>query len=454
MMSKTDKFIEKAKKIHGDKYDYSKVNYINSRTKICIVCPEHGEFWQTPENHTAKKHPQGCPICSKINSSKKRKLTTEQFIEKARKIHGNKYDYSKVKYINNHTEVCIICPEHGEFWQTPQGHLSGRGCNLCRYKAISKKLSNNNDDFIERARKVHGDKYDYSKVNYVNNRTKVCIICPEHGEFWQTPDSHLSGSGCKICKKEKLSSIKKIPYNDILKKMNETHNNKYHYCDDTYVDTRTKMKIICPEHGEFWQTPKTHIKGAGCPICAGNKKLTLDEFIKRSIKKHGIKYDYSKSIYEGYEKNILIICPEHGEFWQKAGSHMNGANCPSCLNKSKLEEEVANKLKSVKIRYIKQCDKNTLFWLQLLKMDFFLQDFKICIECQGIQHFKPIAHFGDTNGFNKCLERDIRKKKLCNDHGIKIYYFSHENYDDFLGEKVYHNFDELLNKIKNEKRLL
>ena len=114
-------------------------------------------------------------------------MTTEEFIKKAKEIHGNKYDYSKVEYKNTSTKVCIICPEHGEFWQTPNHHLQGHGCPKCKNEKIRKRHTHNITIFIEKARKVHGDKYDYSKAEYINASTKVCIICPEHGEFWQTP---------------------------------------------------------------------------------------------------------------------------------------------------------------------------------------------------------------------------------------------------------------------------
>lgn len=120
-----------------------------------------------------------------------KKLTTEEFIKKAREVHGNKYDYSKVIYNGLHKKVCIVCPEHGEFWQEAGSHLKGRGCPICWYKKNGNSCRKSLEVFIEQARKIHGDKYDYSKVKYINSFTKVCIICPEHGEFWQTPVHHL-----------------------------------------------------------------------------------------------------------------------------------------------------------------------------------------------------------------------------------------------------------------------
>jgi len=140
-------------------------------------------------NFAVKKHRD-----MKNNKHSNVRKTTEQFIEEARQVHGDKYDYSKVEYVNSATKVCIVCPEHGEFWQRAGEHLKGKGCIKC-----AKHYKPTTEEFIEKARKAHGDKYDYSKVEYVNNKTKVCIICPEHGEFWQKPNNHLSGQGCPFC---------------------------------------------------------------------------------------------------------------------------------------------------------------------------------------------------------------------------------------------------------------
>ena len=192
----TQEFIEKAKKIHGDKYDYSKVEYKGAHTKVCIICPEHGEFCIRVSHFLAGHR---CPKCAG-----NAKLTTDEFIKKAREIHGDKYDYSKVEYKNYDTKVCIICPKHGEFWQIPRYHLNGKGCPKC---AGNIRLTT--EEFIRRAKEVHGDKYDYSKVEYVNSQTKVCIICPEHGEFWTFPNNHLKCE-CPKCVRNKQADSKKM----------------------------------------------------------------------------------------------------------------------------------------------------------------------------------------------------------------------------------------------------
>ena len=190
-----ENFIKRAKEIHGNKYDYSLVEYKNMTTKIKIICPLHGVFEQTPANHTNRSGPRGCPKCGNDKVSKKLSIGKGEFIKRAKEIHGDKYDYSLVEYKNNETKVKIICPIHGVFEQTPNGHLAG-GCAAC--SGIKKYTT---EEFIKRAKEVHGDKYDYSLVNYVNAHTKIKIVCPKHGMFFAIPANHLNrGDGCPYCK--------------------------------------------------------------------------------------------------------------------------------------------------------------------------------------------------------------------------------------------------------------
>ena len=145
-----------------------------------------------------------------------KKKSNDEFIREVQLIHHNRYDYSKVKYINNKTKVCIICPDHGEFWQIPSDHLNGKGCPQC-----AGNVRYNKDTFVEKAKIIHNDRYDYSKVQYVNAHTKVCIICPEHGEFWQTPNNHLNGNGCPLCKNRKIGNVLRDTVEGFIEKSNE-----------------------------------------------------------------------------------------------------------------------------------------------------------------------------------------------------------------------------------------
>ena len=345
----TKDFIEKAKQVHGDKYDYSKAIYINSETPVTIICPKHGEYMCTPHKHLQGRKCRKC-------ANEEHKLTTNEFIEKAKKIHGNKYDYSKANYIDNLTAVCIICPEHGEFWQVPAAHLSGKGCGLCAGNKLTEKM------FIKKARKIHGDKYDYSKVVYNGSHKKVCIICPEHGEFWQTPNNHLNGNTCPKC--SKISNIEKIK--------------------------------------------KT-------------KGSNLETFIKKAREIHRDKYDYSKVEYINNKTKVCIICPEHGEFWQKPSKHLAGHNCPVC-NESKLEEKTRILLKENNIIFESQ---KKFDWLKRKSIDFYLPKYNIAIECQGKQHFIASDFFGGKTGLKETKQRDNEKLELCKQNGIKIIYFNY-----------------------------
>ena len=266
----TEKFIEKAKRVHGDKYDYSKVEYVNATTKVRIICPIHGEFLQMPPVHLRGCN---CPSCSIETIKHKNTKGNEKFIEKARIVHGDKYDYSKVEYVNNKTNVCIICPIHGEFYQTPQVHLRGGECKKCSHKEKTKTL----EQFIKEAKEVHGGKYDYSKVEYVNAHTNVVVICKKHGEFMVRPCNHLHGNGCPICKKEKIGNYKRKTLEDFVDKANDIHNNKYIYSATTYSGRDYKVTVTCPIHGDFAQIAGDHLNGHGCPKCANQQSLAEDE---------------------------------------------------------------------------------------------------------------------------------------------------------------------------------
>ncbi len=187
-----------------------------------------------------------------------RKLTTEEFITKAKEVHGDKYDYSNTPYINSRTKINITCSIHGEFSQIAANHLAGQGCSVC---AGTEKSTT--EKFNEKAIKIHVGKYDYSKVSYVNNITKVKIICPTHGIFEQIPKHHLKGHGCFQCAGKEQSTTK-----EFIKKVRMVHNTKYDYSKVNYINAHTKISIICPIHGIFEQKPYSHLNGSECPSCA------------------------------------------------------------------------------------------------------------------------------------------------------------------------------------------
>jgi hypothetical protein len=165
---------------------------VKSNVKGKIVCKVHGEFWQVPSSHLQGS---GCPKCAPINRIQNIPFTTRVFIDNAIKLHGSKYDYSNVKYINAFKRITIICPLHGIFFQSPKNHLCGRGCPVCGHTA--RKSIN---EFIARATTIHNNFYDYSRSKYTNSSARILIICPKHGKFYQSPNKHLMGQGCPKCR--------------------------------------------------------------------------------------------------------------------------------------------------------------------------------------------------------------------------------------------------------------
>ena len=196
-MDKLKVFIEKASAKHDNYYTYDSAIYVNNHTKLEISCPKHGKFMQTPGNHLSGS---GCKACGYAKVSKKlSKEASEEFIENASKLHGSKYDYSKVRYNGNKNPVIITCTLHGDFNQSPNSHLNGRGCKTCGYIKLSENSTNTTEEFITKAQKIHGSRYDYNNTNYTTSRAKVEIMCKIHGKFRQVPAKHLSGQGCSLC---------------------------------------------------------------------------------------------------------------------------------------------------------------------------------------------------------------------------------------------------------------
>jgi len=195
-----EQFIERSTTKHNNKYDYSLVEYKDARTKVKIICPIHGVFLQTPAGHRI----YGCHNCGSEASKRNQRSDKNIVIEKAKKVHGDKYDYSKVNYINTQTKIIVICKIHGEFIVSPNNHISKKsGCPNCSFERSSKRLTKDTNTFIKDSIKIHGNKYDYSLIDYKGCFDKVKIICYTHGLFLQTPDRHLANCGCPICNESK-----------------------------------------------------------------------------------------------------------------------------------------------------------------------------------------------------------------------------------------------------------
>lgn len=350
----TEEFIEQAKKVHGNKYDYSQSIYTKCNDNIYIICPEHGGFWQQAGHHLSGR---GCPECGGV-----KRLNTKTFIERSKKIHGNKYDYSKVHYINKTSKVTIICPKHGEFQQKAEDHYRGRGCQKCWFDEHTKQQTYTKEQFLKMAREKYGWTFDYSKVKWNGYEEPILIICPIHGEFWTTPHNHLACiTGCPKCGREKANSAMSYTKEDFLNKAKAIHGDKYDYSKVEYVDYHTSIVIICKKHGEFKQTPVNHAaSGQGCPKCMLKSQTKLQQRLQKIFPGHFLEWEYSPD------------------------------------------------------------------WLNGQRIDIADAGLKIAIEFNGQQHYEPVKCFGGEEKFKWQQNQDKMKEECCKNNSFVLFKFKYD----------------------------
>jgi hypothetical protein len=454
---RTQEYIQEAKKKHGDKYNYSKVEYVHSQTKIIIICKEHGEFEQTPSSHLQGRE---CPKCGLIIRANKQTSTTEEFIEKAKEIHGDKYDYSKVYYIDNRTYVIISCREHGEFQQRPNNHLNDNGCLECGRINSKNKQTISKEEFIEKAKEIHGNTYDYSKINYINCKTYVTIICKEHGEFQQIPSNHLNGNYCPKC----AINNRRLSKEEFIEKAKEIHGDKYDYQKVNYIDNRTYVIIICKEHGEFQQIPNSHLNGTGCPKCsliirANKKTSTTEEFIEKAKEIHGDKYDYSKVYYINSKVDVTFFCKKHGNFKQKPSSHLRGAGCPKCSYYRYYSNKQIKVLNLLSLNYkinIQHAENGGEYIISnsKYKADGYCEETNTIYEYHGnYWHGNPKLYnenkINEITGktFGELYNNTIKKEKFIKDQGYNLVVIWERDFDNLI--KIVKNIQK---KWRNYKK--
>lgn len=286
-------FLHKAREVHGDDYDYAKTVYIDSRTKVTITCPEHGDFVKIPASFLSGSR---CPPCGyRLREQRQRDkygAATKEFISRAKEAHGDTYDYARVEYAGRHSPVTIICREHGVFDQRAGDHLNGSGCPVCGHVQRGVSQAFTREQFIEKAREVHGDKYAYDKVDYLNSATKVTITCPDHGDFDQTGSSHIHGQQtCPACARKQ--SLPERFIGDFIEAHGFTVERRYH------VDWmgRKELDIYVPEaklaieyNGSFFHTPDGPYGKPSQATLAFNKWLLCHQNGVRLINIHDFQW--------------------------------------------------------------------------------------------------------------------------------------------------------------------
>lgn len=353
-------FVQLAKEIHGDKFDYSLVTEIKDcRDKVKVICPVHGVFEIEVFQHIkGKKKPVGCVLCDREN-----KLLKGSDIKK---IIEEKYDYD-LSLIDDEgrfraiDKVKIICPKHGVITKQVRHLVNEKeGCPKC---AKQRDCKYSVQEFIELARAVHGDKYDYSLIKEIETViTRVPIICPVHGKFNQEVRKHLEGQGCRKCGRRALGDKMFKTTDTFIKEANETHDGFYDYSKTEYVGCNDKVTITCPIHGDFQQVPYSHIQGHGCPKCNVSHKK-LENSVAQFVEELGytiirgnrsILYDKDTKFYKEidiYIPSLKAAIEVNGVYWhklheiRKPGYH---------IKKNKLFKENGIKLLNVcDIRWIK-----------------------------------------------------------------------------------------------------
>ncbi len=326
----------------------------------------------------------------------------KSFIYEANLKHNNKFDYSIIDYKTLKTKIGIICPDHGLFFQSPAKHLLGQQCPECSINSTRKKQMKSVDKFISEAINVHGDEYDYSKVEYKGNKTKVIIICPIHGEFEQTPDGHLSGRGCKYC-----GGTAKMDTKSFITKANIIHNNEFDYSKVEYVSSLDAVEIICKYGHTFKQSPNNHIsKAYGCPICKGH--LNKETFEIKSNAIHDNRYDYSNVKYIDKHTLVELVCYQCGESFDKTPyQHIDQQQGCSCYKPYTLEDELFDFVNDFDFSIIRN-DKTILDGLEL---DIYIPNKKIAIEFDGLYWHSEV---------HKDKKYHLNKTELCEKKGIQL----------------------------------
>jgi len=431
-----ESFIAKSKAKYGEgAFDYSLVNYINGYTDIDLICKKHGKITITPNKHFDIVC--GCPYCSKEQRRKKPKMSNENYKELIIKKHGNKYDLSKVKYNGMREYVTATCHIHGDFDIIAYDFAHIRGCPKCgakeRFKSeynrtnisIKKEDKLNTENFIKKGNQIFNRYYIYDKTDLDNKDEKgrVCVICPVHGEFWQNPYSHLNGHGCRKCGHMNGGNTQSLTTEQFIDKANKIHNFKYDYTNVIYKGCYENVDIICPIHGKFTQKAYSHLNGHGCPKCANesNSKALFsntEDFIKKSRLLHDD--DYSMVDYKGAKIPVTIICKKGHVYSQMPNKHLSGHGCPFCVNIiSHQENEIAKYIESLGFN-ITTSDRKLL--ADGKELDIIIPSKNIAIEFDGLYWHNEFRKTDKNYHLNKTIE--------CNKNGLRLVHIFEDEWSD------------------------
>jgi hypothetical protein len=431
-----DEVIQRIKEFHGDCFDLSKLIYINSKTKVLIGCKKHEDiFWYETTPSPLFKG-TGCPKCGvdKIWKNRKR-ITTEDFIQRSVKIHTEKYDYSLSKYVSQKDKLIVRCKIHGNFNISPNNHLNGKGCKECGLERSKKSRLKGLEYYLIKSRLYHGNKYNYCEVVYLNSRKKVKITCPIHGEFYQSLQNHSIGHGCEKCGHDYRSENhpRKLSLEIFQKRCSETWGDLYDISGlKDYKNNSTKFNVICKKHGNFTTTPNQLMTNHGCIKCgleriSESQRIEYDEFLEMKVETWGDTYVIKKEDYGGYQ-SFKVYCKIHDFYWITNGSNfLKGHGCRRCgVTISKGESRITELLLEKNVLFLEQYKFIGMENKRGLRCDFYLSEYNIVIEFNGRQHYESIEFFGGLEGFKLTQYRDGLKQKYCQENDINFEIIKHD----------------------------
>lgn len=397
-MDKTQQFVLKAQMVRGNTFDYSKVVYVRKADKVEILCQDHGVFLQTPNNHL---NGQGCPVCgreARARASASRAVGVDAFVRRAKEVHGDRYDYSKVVYKSKGSKVTIICPTHGEFQQAAGSHLAEHGCAEC-YAASKTGKTKDSWEQLQKFAGLYPD-LDFSGTTYAGKDSPVTAVCAKHGTVTK-PAYYWNIYGCPECGRESSASHLRDTSHfmasnarkhgqvlDRFKAFMDERKDMFSWKEETYVKHGLPVEAFCKQHGQvFFPTPKNMMdKGTGCPLCgdakvSAHKFTRIDSFLDAAKKIHSEKYNYSKVVYAGMNTKVTVVCPTHGDFEVMPTTHAHaGTGCPSCGQKSRFEEELVSSLTAMSIKH----ERRNRTLLGGKEIDVYIPEAKLGIEMHGL----------------------------------------------------------------------
>lgn len=464
----TEQFIARSKRLFPGKYDYAETYFTLTTDAVRMICQTHGSFEQLASNHLAGK--EGCAECvyqkrfgferqphAKLSKRSKRarfeltkkRLSQEEFVERAMTAHGKRYDLSRAIYRTQYDAVSVGCADHGLFTIAPLNLWKGGGCPNCARaeRGMTRRLTT--EQFVLRANGVHGTKYTYMNTIYTTAKTKVSVTCAVHGDFSILPSNHLAGRGCYVCSQERqvvlLNNEARHSQEEVIARFRNVHGFKYDYSLVRFTRSIDPVQIGCPEHGLFAQAPVHHFDGKRCPKCAKEitrnaNRLNEAEVIDRFRDLHGKRFDYSRFRYKDFKTKSLIGCrgTGHGFFEMNAQAHLEGKGCPAC-SQSKGERFIDEWLRESGYKFDREFSIPSAVGARgRLRFDFRISQHKVLIEFDGEQHFRPVTFFGASKETALKVHEEIKRRdKLKNiwaaTNGYKLIRI---RYDDDIREKL------------------